>query len=160
MLINKHEFESSTGLTLPQHTEHVMEVAAQEATKFLHPYVGTEHLTLACIKEDEVVKDVLGRLGVTDRQVRIGIEFVVGRGTHYVAVDQLSLTQRGQRMLTLGAEEAKRLDDREFLPKHMILGLCRLAEGIGAAALERCASLDRIRFGLLNPGEIVPEKLQ
>ena len=87
----------------------VLVYAQDEATRFNHNYIGTEHLLLGLLREGEgIAARVLSNLGVELNKVRSAVEFIIGRGERMV-VGEISLTPRAKRVIELSIEEARRL---------------------------------------------------
>src|SRR6478672_8373070 len=77
----------------------VLQLAQEEAQRFNHNYIGTEHLLLGLVREGEgVAAKVLGNLGVELNKVRSAVEFIIGRGDRTVAGD-IGLTPRAKKVI-------------------------------------------------------------
>ena len=86
----------------------VLMLAQEEAQRFNHNYIGTEHLLLGLVREGEgVAAKVLTNLGVELEQVRSGVEFIIGRGDRMV-VGEIGLTPRAKKVIELAVDEARR----------------------------------------------------
>src|SRR3989475_2867993 len=86
----------------------VLQLAQEEAQRFNHNYIGTEHLLLGLVRVgDGVAPKVLADLGVDLNQVRSGVEFIIGRGERTVTGD-ISLTPRATKVIELSVDEARR----------------------------------------------------
>ena len=122
----------------------VLQLAQEEAQRFDHNYIGTEHLLLGLLREGEgVAAKVLGNLGVELNRVRSSVEFIIGRGT---AADDIGLTPRAKKVLQLSVDEAGRLNHPYIGTEHLLLGLVREGEGIAAGVLEsQGVSLGKVR---------------
>lgn len=111
-------------------------LAEHEARGFKHNYIGTEHLLLGVIREEEgVAATVLVHLGVELTKVRSAVEHMIGRGDRTVK-GEIGLTPRAERAIELGRDEARRLGHRYVGTEHILLGLIREGEGMAAAILE------------------------
>ncbi len=120
-------------------------LAQQEAARFNHNYIGTEHLLLALVRSDGVAGKVLGELGIGLDQARQAVELVIGRGDRMVIGD-ISLTPRAKKVIELSVEEARRLNHNHIGTEHLLLGLVREGEGVGAGVLESLgADLPQVR---------------
>src|SRR5919204_1891781 len=87
----------------------VLQLAQEEAQRFNHNYIGTEHVLLGLVREgDGVAAKVLANLGVRLDKVRSGVEFIIGRGERRVAGDR-GLTPRAKKVIELSVDEARRL---------------------------------------------------
>src|SRR5215475_15998541 len=124
----------------------VLQLAQEEAQRFNHNYIGTEHLLLGLVREGEgVAAKVLGNLGVELNKVRSAVEFTIGRGDRTVAGD-IGLTPRAKKVIELSVDEARRLNHHYIGTEHLLLGLVREGEGIAAGVLESLGvSLDKVR---------------
>ena len=124
----------------------VLVYAQDEATRFNHNYIGTEHLLLGLVREGEgIAAQVLMNLGVELNKVRSAVEFIIGRGERMV-VGEISLTPRAKRVIELSIEEARRLGHNYIGTEHLLLGLVREGEGIAAGVLESLGvNLEKVR---------------
>jgi ATP-dependent Clp protease ATP-binding subunit ClpC len=114
----------------------VLVLAQEEAQRFNHNYIGTEHLLLGLVREGEgIAAKVLGNLGVELNKVRSAVEFIIGRGDRVVMGD-ITLTPRAKKVIELSVEEARRLNHNHIGTEHLLLGLVREGEGIAAGVLE------------------------
>ena len=114
----------------------VLTLAQEEAHRFNHHYIGTEHILLGLVAEAEGVgARVLQNLGVQLSQVRQQVEFLIGRGES-VTMGELRLTPRAKRVLRLATDEARRLRHHYIGTEHLLLGLVGEGEGIAARVLE------------------------
>src|SRR6202040_2329183 len=102
---------------------------------FQHNYIGTEHLLLGLVREDEgVTAKVLSNLGVELNKVRSAVEFIIGRGDRIV-LSEIGLTPRAKKVLELAVDEARRRNHHYIGTEHLLLGLVREGEGIAAGVL-------------------------
>ena len=124
----------------------VLMLAQEEARRFNHNYIGTEHLLLGLVREGEgIAAKVLYDMGVDLTKVRSAVEFIIGRGER-VNVGDISLTPRAKKVIELAAEEARRLGHNYIGTEHLLLGLVREGEGIAAGVLESLGvSLEKVR---------------
>src|SRR5205809_6496114 len=124
----------------------VLTLAQEEAQRFNHNYIGTEHLLLGLVREgDGVAAKVLNNLGVELSKVRSAVEFIIGRGEKSVA-GEIGLTPRAKKVIELAVEEARRLNHSYTGAGHLLLGLVREGEGIAFGVLESLGvSLERVR---------------
>jgi ATP-dependent Clp protease ATP-binding subunit ClpC len=124
----------------------VLSLAQEEAQRFNHNYIGTEHLLLGLVCEDDgVAAKVLSNLGVELNKVRSTVEFIIGRGDQTVLGD-IGLTPRSKQVIELAVEEARLLGHRYIGTEHLLLGLVREGEGIAAGVLESLGvTLERVR---------------
>src|SRR5437588_5827812 len=113
----------------------VLSLAQEEAQRFQHSYIGTEHLLLGLVREGEgVAAKVLEDLGVELIQVRSTVEFIINRGDSIV-LGEIGLTPRAKKAIELAVDEARRLNHHYIGTEHILLGLIREGEGIGPGVL-------------------------
>ena len=124
----------------------VLTLAQEEALRFNHNYIGTEHLLLGLVREGEgVAAKVLANLGVELNKVRSAVEFIIGRGDRAVT-GEIGLTPRAKKVIELAVDEARRLGHHYIGTEHLLLGLVREGEGIAAGVLESLGvSLEKVR---------------
>src|ERR1700682_5918144 len=124
----------------------VLSLAQEEAQRFQHNYIGTEHLLLGLVREGEgVAAKVLANLGVELNKVRSAVEFIIGRGDR-VVVGEIGLTPRAKKVIELAVDEARRLNHHYIGTEHLLLGLVREGEGIAAGVLESLGvNLEKVR---------------
>jgi len=114
----------------------VLSFAQEEAQRFQHNYIGTEHLLLGLVRENEsVATAVLFKLGVDLNKVRSTVEFIIGRGDRIV-LGKIGLTPRAKKVIELAVDEARRMKHQYIGTEHLLLGLVREGEGIAAGVLE------------------------
>ena len=124
----------------------VLTLAQEEAHRFNHNYIGTEHILLGLVREGEgVAAKVLGNLGVELNKVRSAVEFIIGRGDRTV-LGEIGLTPRAKKVIELAVDEARRLNHSYIGTEHLLLGLVREGEGIAAGVLESLGvNIERVR---------------
>ena len=124
----------------------VLTLAQEEAHRFNHNYIGTEHILLGLVREgDGVAAKVLANLGVELNKVRSAVEFIIGRGDRTVT-GEIGLTPRAKKVIELAVDEARRLNHSYIGTEHLLLGLVREGEGIAAGVLESLGvNLERVR---------------
>ena len=129
----------------------VLTLAQEEAQRFNHNYIGTEHLLLGLVREgDGVAAKVLANLGVELPKVRSAVEFIIGRGDRSVTGD-IGLTPRAKKVIELAVDEARRLNHHYIGTEHLLLGLVREGEGIAAGVLESLGvSLEKVRNQIIH----------
>jgi ATP-dependent Clp protease ATP-binding subunit ClpA len=130
---------------------HVLTFAQDEARKFDHDYIGTEHLLLGLVREKEgLAARVLVHMGADLGKVRTAVEFIIGRGPEPVTRHELPLTPRAKRVIELAIDEARRLGHNYIGTEHLLLGLVREGEGIASGVLSSMGvDLDRVRHGVI-----------
>jgi ATP-dependent Clp protease ATP-binding subunit ClpC len=114
----------------------VMGLARQEAQRFNHQYIGTEHILLGLIQEGSgVAANVLRNLEVDPEKIRVEVEKIVQDGPTMVTMGQLPFTPRAKKVLELASEEASGLRHNYIGTEHLLLGLIRENEGVAAQVL-------------------------
>src|SRR5450759_5143571 len=133
------------------HARAVLTLAQDEAQRFRHPYIGTEHLLLGMLRvADCLATRVLRNLGAEPSKVRTAVEFIIGRGDLPV-VGEVGLTPWAKRAIELAIDEARRMDHHYIGTEHLLLGLVREGEGIAAGVLELLrVNLDKVRYEVIR----------
>lgn len=124
----------------------VLSLANEEAQRFNHNYIGTEHILLGLVREtDGVAAKVLSNLGVELDKVRSAVEFIIGRGEKTTSGEK-GLTPRTKKVVELAVDEARRLNHNFIGTEHLLIGLLREGEGVAAGVLESLqVNLDKVR---------------
>ena len=124
----------------------VLSLAQEEAKRFNHNYIGTEHILLGLAREtDGVAARVLNSLGVELSKIRSAVEFIIGRGERPSPGD-IGLTPRAKKVIELAVDEARRLNHHYIGTEHLLTGIMREGEGVAAGVLESLGiSLDKVR---------------
>ena len=124
----------------------VLSLAQEEAQRFNHNYIGTEHMLLGLVRETEgVAAQVLSNLNVELVKVRSAVEFIIGRGKRPTPGD-IGLTPRAKKVIELAVDEARRLNQSYIGTEHLLIGLMREGEGVAAGVLESLGvSLEKAR---------------
>jgi len=130
----------------------VMALANQEAQRFNHDYIGTEHILLGLVKEGSGVgANVLKNLGVDLRKVRLEVEKLVKSGPEMVTMGKLPQTPRAKRVIEYAIEEARNLNHNYVGTEHLLLGLLREQDGVAAQVLMNLGlKLEDVREEVLN----------
>ena len=125
----------------------VLSLAQEEAIRFNHNYIGTEHILLGLVRETEgVAARVLANLSVDLNKVRSAVEFIIGRGERPVSGENIGLTPRAKKVIELAVDEARRMNHHYIGTEHLLIGVMREGEGVAAGVLESLGvSLDKIR---------------
>ena len=114
----------------------VIILAKEEARRFNHDYIGTEHILLGLIREGEgVAAAVLQKIGVSLENIRLEVEKLVQPGPSTQIIGDLPFTPRAKKALELAAEEARSLGHNYIGTEHLLLGLIREGEGIASQVL-------------------------
>ncbi len=130
----------------------VMSFARQEAMKFNHEYIGTEHILLGLVQEGSgVAANVLKNMSIDLEKIRHEVEKIVKTGPSMVTMGQLPFTPRAKKVLELSMEEASQLSHNYIGTEHLLLGLIRENEGIAAQVLMNLGvKLDEVREEVLE----------
>jgi ATP-dependent Clp protease ATP-binding subunit ClpC len=132
-------------------------LAQDEARALKHNYIGTEHLLLGLLREQEgLAARVLASLGVTTEEVRAQVARIVGEGDDAES-GQIPFTPRGKKVLELSLREAISMGHEHIGTEHILLGLMRENEGVAARILlDLDADAEKIRtrvMEMLSGGE-------
>ncbi|MCL0047585.1 ATP-dependent Clp protease ATP-binding subunit [Dehalococcoidia bacterium] len=124
----------------------VLSLAQEEAQRFNHNYIGTEHILLGLVRETEgVAARVLSGLNVDLGKVRSAVEFIIGRGEKPTQ-GEIGLTPRAKKVVELAVDEARRMNHTYIGTEHLLIGLLREGEGVAAGVLESLGiSLEKVR---------------
>lgn len=130
----------------------VMALANQEAQRFNHEYIGTEHILLGLVKEGSGVgANVLKNLDVDIKKLRLEVEKLVKSGPDMVTMGKLPHTPRAKKVIEYAIEEARSLNHNYIGTEHILLGLLRETEGIAAQVLMNLGlRLEDVRQEVLN----------
>ncbi len=130
----------------------VMQLANQEAQRFNHEYIGTEHILLGLVKEGSgVAANVLKNLDVDLRKIRLEVEKIVQSGPDMVTMGKLPQTPRAKKVIEYAMEEARNLNHNYVGTEHLLLGLIREQEGVAAQVLMNLGlKLEDVREEVLN----------
>ena len=124
----------------------VLSLAQEEAQRFNHNYIGTEHILLGLVRETEgVAARVLSGLTVDLSKVRSAVEFIIGKGEK-PAEGEIGLTPRAKKVVELAVDEARRMNHTYIGTEHLLIGLLREGEGVAAGVLESLGvTLEKVR---------------
>lgn len=124
----------------------VLSLAQEEAQRFNHNYIGTEHLLLGLVREGEgVAAKVLSNLGVELNKVRSAVEAIIGRGDRLV-LGEIGLTPPAKKAVELAVDESRRLNHHYIGTEHLLLGLVRENSGVAAGVLQSLGvDLEKVR---------------
>ena len=134
-----------------ERARHVVQLAQEEARTLKHDYIGTEHILLGLLREEQgLAARVLQGLGITVEHVRTQVLTTVGSG-EAVTTGQIPFTPRAKKVLELALREALSLSQDHIGTEHILLGLVDENEGLGARLLlDLGAPPDRIRSAVLR----------
>ena len=141
------------------HAQHVLSLAREEALSFNHPFIGTEHLLIGLLREQEGLAALaLAKLGVALDPVRAAVEEKIGklklttvgaihesgRGDHH-AEEEIDYVPRARKVLSLALDEAERQGNAYVRTEHILLGMVREGGGVGADILDTFGVLGKVR---------------
>ena len=129
----------------------VVVLAQDEARALKHNYIGTEHILLGLLREEEgLAARVLESLDVTVEEVRAQVARMIGQGDE-VTTGQIPFTPRAKKVLDLALREARSLGHNHIGTEHMLLGLVRENEGVAARILlDFDADAEKIRNEIIR----------
>ena len=114
----------------------VMQLANQEAQRFNHEYIGTEHILLGLIKEGGgVAANVLKSFNIDLRKIRLEVEKLIQGGPDMMTMGKLPQTPRAKRVVQYAFEESQDLNSGYVGTEHIFIGLLREDEGVAAQVL-------------------------
>jgi ATP-dependent Clp protease ATP-binding subunit ClpC len=124
----------------------VLTIAQEEARSLNHSYIGTEHILLGLVREEEgVAARVLINLGIGLGKVRSAVEFIIGRGDK-PGTGETGLTPRAKKVIELAIDEARQMGHNYIGTEHLLLGLLREGEGVASSVLDSFGiTLERAR---------------
>ena len=124
----------------------VLTIAQEEARNLNHSYIGTEHILLGLVREEEgVAARVLTNLGIGLSKVRSAVEFIIGRGEK-PGSGETGLTPRAKKVIELAIDEARQMGHNYIGTEHLLLGLLREGEGVASSVLDSFGiTLERAR---------------
>src|SRR3982751_189282 len=132
----------------------VMQLANQEAQRFNHEYIGTEHILLGLVKEGSgVAANVLKNLDIDLRKIRLEVERIVQHGppSALAVMGRIPKTPRAKKVIEWAIEEARNLHHNYVGTEHLLLGLLREEEGVAAQVLMNLGlKLEDVRAEVLN----------
>jgi ATP-dependent Clp protease ATP-binding subunit ClpA len=145
----------------------VMALANQEAQRWNHEFVGTEHILLGLVKDfetkaaDGTAKRVLSAMHISLDAVRFQVEARMKPGPDMVLMGRLPQTPRAKKAIELAIEEARNLNHNYLGTEHLLLGLVRESDGIAAKALSEVGvtfknARDEVLRIIGEPNEIDP----
>src|SRR6476619_1337250 len=129
----------------------VVVLAQDEARALKHNYIGTEHILLGLLREEEgLAARVLDSLDITVEEVRAQVARIVGQGDE-VTTGQIPFTPRTKKVLELALREALSLGHNYIGTEHILLGLVRENEGVAARILlDFDADAEKIRNEIIR----------
>src|SRR3990167_7355100 len=114
----------------------VILLAKEEAKRFNHDYIGTEHILLGLIREGEgVAAEVLQNLGLSLETIRLEIQKLVQPGPSTIVSGNPPFTPKAEKVIELAMDEAKAMGHNYVGTEHLLLGLIREGEGVASQVL-------------------------
>ena len=147
----------------------VILLAKEEAKRFNHDYIGTEHILLGLLREGEgVAAVVLQKMGLNLQQIRMEIEKIVKPGPPMVVSGDIPFTPTAKKVIELSSEEARSLGHNYIGTEHILLGLIREGEGVASQVLVNLGlDLNKVREEIaellgsnIQPGFSTPQQGQ
>jgi ATP-dependent Clp protease ATP-binding subunit ClpA len=122
-----------------QHARAVMLFSNQEAQRYRHEYIGTEHILLGLVLQGAqrtgVAYSVLMNLGLDLEKIRREVEKIIQPGPHAVKCEQNLFTPSAKKVIEYAMQEARRLKHNYVGTEHILIGLLREEEGVAAQVL-------------------------
>ena len=130
----------------------VILLAKEEAKRFNHDYIGTEHILLGLVREGEgVAAAVLASFGLSPDKIRIEVEKLVQPGPATVVSGDLPFTPKAKKVIELSMDEARSLGHNYVGTEHLLLGLIKEGEGVASQVLMNLGlELDKVREEVMN----------
>jgi len=127
-------------------------LAREEAARLNHDYIGTEHLLLGLVKMGEgVAVTTLQSFGLDLDSLRLEIEKLIQPGPGTITIGEIPFTPSAKKVLDLAMDEARTLGHNYIATEHILLGLIREEEGIGARVLSASGvDLRKVRARILE----------
>jgi ATP-dependent Clp protease ATP-binding subunit ClpA len=138
----------------------VLALAQDEAMRFRHNYIGTEHLLLGLIREEEgVAARALQTLGAELSKARTAVGFIIGQGEAVTTPSEITLSPRTKKVIELAIDEARKLGHGRVGTEHLLLGLAREGEGIASGVLESLGiTMEKVRRAVIEMlGQMKPD---
>jgi ATP-dependent Clp protease ATP-binding subunit ClpC len=135
-----------------ERAKQVVVLAQEEARALKHNYIGTEHILLGLLREEEgLAARVLESLDITVEEVREQVKRLVGRGDEDIVTGQIPFTPRAKKVLELALREALALGHNYIGTEHVLLGVVRENQGVAARILlDFDADAEKIRKEIMS----------
>jgi len=136
---------------LTQKARKAIFLAQEEAGRLGYSHVGSEHLLLALVREEDcVAARILERLGVDLGTIRVEVMEQLSRGSEPLG-EEMQLTAEAKEAIDLAFNEGKQMNDEWVGTEHLLLGLARSARGMASQVLSRLGvDVSQIRSQLRN----------
>jgi ATP-dependent Clp protease ATP-binding subunit ClpC len=125
----------------------VLMFANEEAQSYKHGYVGTEHMLLGILREQEgIAFNALNSMGINYDKVKALVNQYIGNGDVEMPKDEIYLTPRTKRLIEVSLVEARGLNQNYISPEHILLAIIRESEGVAFTILSNLgADFNKIR---------------
>lgn len=135
-----------------QRARKVLTLAQEEAHRFNHNYIGTEHILLGLVRENEgLAIKVLANLNIQPNSIRAAVEDIIARGDQTRTGNEIGLTPRAKKAIEYAVDEARQLNHSYIGTEHLLLGLIREKDGIAASVLDNLGvTLDNVRDEIIR----------
>ncbi len=129
-----------------QRARRVLQLAQEEAERLSHNYIGTEHVLLGIVKEENgIAGRVLRDLGAKPERVAELVERMTGAGKRQTS-GKLDLTPRTKQVIEYAVDEARKLGHSYISTEHLLLGLIRQGDGVAIDVMRQIGlTADRVR---------------
>ena len=133
-----------------QRAQKVLQLAQEEAIRWKHESIGTEHILLGLIREGGgIAAKALEAIDISPQMIESGIEELVGKGTENVG-PIVHYTPRAKKVIELSVDESRKLGHSYIGTEHILLALIREGEGVAARVLANTGvSLNKARQQVL-----------
>ncbi len=130
-----------------QRARRVLQLAQEEAERLSHNYIGTEHLMLGLVREENgIAGKVLRELGAKPERVAELVERMTGAGKRQGTGAKLDLTPRTKQVIEYAVDEARKLGHSYISTEHLLLGLIRQGDGVAIDVMRQIGlTADRVR---------------
>ena len=150
------------GYDFTEPARRIFELARAEAARLNHPYVGTEHLLLGLLSDDDaIVAGVFEEFDVDRAEFRESIDQIVKRGATPNSIEELPFTSRAKKAVDLSLVEARDMRDTYVGSEHLLMGLIREEKGIAGQLLIRAGlwgEITRNQIRLLRGKQSYPRQ--
>ncbi len=130
----------------------VILLAKEEAKRFNHDYIGTEHILLGLVREGEgVAAAVLASMGLSPDKISLEVEKFVQPGPSTIISGDIPFTPKAKKVIELAMDEARNLGHNYIGTEHLLLGLIREGEGVASQVLISLSlDLDKVRMAIMG----------
>lgn len=136
MLSERRTFMTQREDRFAESARRVLQLAQEEAQRLNNNFIGTEHLLLGIMRDEQGIgARVINEMGADLAKIRSSVESIIVRGKTPLAGD-MGLTPRSKKIIELAVEEAQRLKHPYVGAEHLLLGLIHEGGGIAAGVLE------------------------